>query len=219
MHHRHYIEFLRQARRVTRRADEAEDLLQSALLAAIEAGRTDLSSADNRRWLVGALRKRALFDARSAVRRRRRETVISESEHTRGEADIVPRQFIAALTPRLRTTALLALTGHTKQEIGWLLRVSDTTLRQRIVQIKRRWREIDGEGFSGLPGLDGSLDFGRIRQALLKTIQGQHTALASHDPDGHLFVVNATQVLTESAEPEGKNEINDRHRCHVSDKT
>ena len=57
---------------MARRADEAEDLLQTILLAAVEAGRADLSCPDNRRWLQGALRKRAAFDARSAVRRRQR---------------------------------------------------------------------------------------------------------------------------------------------------
>ena len=41
------------ARRASRRAEEADDLLQSALLAAIEAGRTDFASPETRRWLAG----------------------------------------------------------------------------------------------------------------------------------------------------------------------
>ena len=57
---RPYVELLRQARRLTRRADEAEDLLQTILLSAVEAGRSDLSSLENRRWLRGALRRRRL---------------------------------------------------------------------------------------------------------------------------------------------------------------
>ncbi len=67
-----------QARRLARRPDEADDLLQSALLAALESGRTDLASPETRRWLSGVLRNRATFDARSAGRRRKRETVWSE---------------------------------------------------------------------------------------------------------------------------------------------
>ncbi|WP_432286290.1 hypothetical protein SLT36_05910 [Aminobacter sp. BA135] len=46
---RPYAELLRKARRATRRADEAEDLLQTVLVAAVEAGRTDLSNVENRR--------------------------------------------------------------------------------------------------------------------------------------------------------------------------
>lgn len=191
MHNGQYIEFLRHARRVTRRADEAEDLLQSVLLAALEAGRTDLSLSDNRRWLVGALRKRALFDARSAIRRRRREASVVAHETSTDDSEKLPRRFVATLPPRLRTTALLALTGHTRQEIAWLLRITDATLRQRFTQIRRRWRNFDGGNLTGLPGLDGFLDFGRIRQALLKPMQGQQQVLASHDPDGHLFIMGS----------------------------
>ena len=58
---------------MARRRDEAEDLLQVILLAAVEAGRTDLSSSENRRWLFGALKKRAVFEERSAVRRQKRD--------------------------------------------------------------------------------------------------------------------------------------------------
>lgn len=212
MHNRQYIEFLRHARRATRRADEAEDLLQSVLLAALEAGRTDLSLAENRRWLVGALRKRALFDARSAIRRRRREAAVIVTEPGAGEDEFHPRRFVAALSPSLRTTALLALTGHTRQEIAWLLRISDATLRQRFTQIRRRWRDFDGGNLTGFPGLHGSLAFGRIRQALLKPVQDQQTALASHDPDGHLFVVRARQVSTETTKRERPRSQNDGSR-------
>ncbi|MCR9137655.1 MAG: transcriptional regulator [Alphaproteobacteria bacterium] len=192
MHHRQYIEFLRHARRVTRRADEAEDLLQSVLLSAVEAGRSDLTLAENRRWLVGALRKRALFDARSAIRRRRREAAVVPNEPgSGGDSEPPPVRFVATLPPRLRTTALLALTGHTRQEIAWLLSLSDATLRQRFTQLRRRWRNFGGGDLTELPGLDGSLAFGRIRQALIKPVRGHDAILASHDPDGHLFIVNS----------------------------
>ena len=144
---------------------------------------------DNRRWLVGALRNRALFDARSAVRRRRRETSVAVSESSPSERESLPTQFISTLPPSLRTTALLALTGHTKAEIAWLLRLSDCALRQRIVGIKRRWRRFDGRDFSEFPGLNGSLLFGQIRRALLKPVRPDGALLASHDPDGNLFVL------------------------------
>ena len=58
-----YLRLLRCARRRSRLTDEAKDLLQSALLAAIEAQRGDMTRSENRRWLVGVLRNRALHEA------------------------------------------------------------------------------------------------------------------------------------------------------------
>ena len=189
-----------QARRLTRRAEEADDLLQSALLAALESGRTDFTSPETRRWLSGVLRNRAAFDARTAGRRKRRDTAWSESfllhaEHGGGGA---PRSgeteratAVAGLAPSLRLPALLALSGHTRQEIGWLLNLSDTALRQRISQLRR--------ALASAPAPDtadptGQLAFGRIRRALLGPARREHAVLASHDPDGHLFVVSRSQI-------------------------
>lgn len=191
---RPYAELLRQAKRSARRADEAEDLLQTILLAAVEAGRTDLSDAENRRWLEGALRNRAAFDARSAIRRRRRETICAPPaviEPT--ERDALPARFVAQLPPALRTTALLALTGHTRKEIAWLLKLSEPALRQRIADIKRRWRAAGGHRFEEIPGLAGTLAFGRIRRSLLKLVRREGAFLASHDPDGHIFVIGRSR--------------------------
>lgn len=186
---RSYLELLRFARRVSKRVDEAEDLLQTVLLAAVEAGRADMSCADNRRWLNGALRKRALFEARSAVRRRNREASVSWMDEFQSGDAILVTDFARSLPQRLRTTALLALTGHTKAEISWLLNISDTALRQRIVQIKRRWRDAGGGCVTGFPGLNGTLAFGRIRRALLQIARQKDVVFASHDPDGNLFMV------------------------------
>src|SRR5688572_32304481 len=69
-----YRDLLRIARRHSRRADEAEDLLQDALLDAVAAGRADLGNLGNRRWLAGVIRNRATLTARTAARRVRRET-------------------------------------------------------------------------------------------------------------------------------------------------
>ncbi len=187
---RPYVELLRQARRAARRPDEAEDLLQTVLLSAIEAGRADLSCPDNRKWLQGALRKRAAFDARAAVRRRHRETRWQAEPMASVAREDMPRAFVVALPSALKTTALLALTGHTRQEIAWLLRLSDPALRQRIAEIRRRWRYAGGNQLEELSGLDGTLHFGRIRRALLGPARRDGVLLASHDPDGHLFLVS-----------------------------
>ena len=189
-----------QARRLTRRPEEADDLLQSALLAALESGRTDLSSPETRRWLSGVLRNRAAFDARTAGRRRSRDSTWSESfllhaEHGGGGA---PRSgeteratAVAGLAPSLRHPALLALSGHTRQEIGWLLNLSDTALRQRISQLRRALATVPAPDTTDPTG---QLAFGRIRRALLGPARREHAVLASHDPDGHLFVVSRSQI-------------------------
>jgi len=190
-----YIELFQYACKVALRTDEAEDLFQTALLAAVEAGRADMSCINNRRWLIGVLRNRAAFDARSAVRRRRRETSLAPLDNPQTRNSVSTTNFVRTLSPILRTTARLALTGHTKAEVAWLLRISDSALRQRIVQIKRGWRHFDGRHVSELRGLKGGLAFGRIRQALIKAPCRDNLILSSHDPSGHLFMVTSQKDL------------------------
>lgn len=189
-----YLALLRSARRRSRLEHEAGDLLQTALLAAIEAQRGDMSRIENRRWLSGVLRNRALHEARSAVRRRRRESAYGlehgQDEDAPGEA---PEAFVATLPAALRTTALLALTGHTKAEIAWLLGLPDTALRKRISEIRRRWRQSGLRGLPGAGGPRGDIAFGLVRRALISRVRSADVVLATHDPDGHLFVV-ASQI-------------------------
>ncbi len=204
MSRRTYDELLRHARRVARREDEAQDLLQTIFVAAIDAGRLDLTLAANRRWFIGALKKRALFDARTAVRRRQREasamlTGRSHLHYSEPESSTYPARFVTGLPAALRTTALLALSGHTRAEIAWLLRLSDTALRQRISQIRRRWRREVGESFAEFPGLQGQLPYGQIRKALIKPPGASNVGFASHDLDGHLFFVSSQAHKTSGA--------------------
>ena len=131
------------ARRVSRRADEADDLVQEALLVALESGRTNLASPETRRWLAGVIRNRAAFDARTSVRRRRRETGWSEAQPAAAIRTEAPAPELAHLSPALRVTALL---GPTRRP----------------------------EAF-----------------------------LASHDPDGHLFVVSRSQISTPRQQTRG----------------
>jgi len=192
-----FSQLLREAQRAARRQPEAEDLFQTVWLAAVEAGRGDLSCAANRRWFVGALRRRALFDARTAARRRIRERRAASMEAPTGphagQSTEVPVRFVERLPPKLRTTALLALTGHSKREILWLLRINEPALRQRIADIRRRWRAEGGGSLDGVCGLSGPLEFGVMRRALLPPARNPGVVLASHDPDGHLFVVSASR--------------------------
>lgn len=193
---KYYTELLRYAYKVAFHTDEAEDLLQTALLAAIETGRADMSCVDNRRWITGVLRNQSAFTARSAVRRRKREASVAYLGSLPPESAVPTTDFINSLPPSLKTTALLALTGHTKAEMAWLLRVSDSALRQRIVQIKRRWQQFDGRHVLELKGLKEGLAFGQIRLALLKAPCRDKVTLASHDPDGHLFMATSQNGLS-----------------------
>ncbi len=125
------------ARRYAHAPADAEDLVQQALLAAVEAGRTDFASGQTRAWLTGVIRNRARMEARGAVRRRTREGSWQADgcEQVSGEAAGLPD--VSGLPRSLRLVALLAFAGATRPEIAWLLGLSDTALRQRVSQLKR----------------------------------------------------------------------------------
>jgi len=112
--------------------------------------------------------------------------------HT-GQSAEVPVWFVERLPPKLRITSMLVLTGHNKHEILWLLRMNEPALRQRIADIRRRWRAEGGGSLDGVSGLSGPLNFGIIRRALLPPARNPGVVLASHDPDGHLFVASSSR--------------------------
>lgn len=191
-----YDELLRIARRYSRRAGEAEDLLQDALLAAVAAGQADLRDAANRRWLAGVIRNRATFAARTAARRTRRETRwVSEAPPAVADAPVLPvDEMLRELPPSLKAVAALALTGHSRREIAYLLRLTDTALRQRLSGLKRALAARGIAMPAATPGLTLDLAYGRIRDALLPKLVKEGGLFASHDPDGHLFVIRRSQT-------------------------
>lgn len=185
-----YRTLLAAARRVTRHSQEAEDLVQEALLEAVRAGR-DLNELA---YLCGIIRNKARMAARGLFRRQWRDTQWhgerSELTDAGGEwaglaLDTLPRA--------LRVVAALALSGHDRREIGYLLDLSDTALRQRISMLGRHMRKHGVDLPVGLPGLRFNLAYGRIRDSLVPALHRHGGALASHDPDGHLIVVRRSQ--------------------------
>ena len=189
-----YNDLLSIARAHSRRQDEAEDLLHDALLDAVVAGRSDLGDADNCRWLAGVIRNRAAMTARGAARRVRRDTVWEREQPTSDSpAPVDTAEVLHDLPPSLKVVAALALSGHNRREIAYLLRLEDAAMRQRVVALKRR---LSARGLpmpTLTPGLSLDLCYGRIREALLPKLLREGGFFATHDPDGHLIVFSNSQ--------------------------
>ncbi len=195
-----YRRLLAQARRLTRRADEAEDLVQDTLLAALEAGRHDPA------WLSGVLRNRAAMSGRTAARRRRREAAVADampgkaapSDAAAGnDCESAARAWLLErLPPSARRAAVLALHGLSADEIRWILGIEATAFRQRLTRIRRALAELPADRRVEVaelaqlrdPARSADLPFGRIRR-VLKTALRDADGIGAHDGDGHLLVL------------------------------
>ncbi|MCW5697887.1 MAG: transcriptional regulator [Bauldia sp.] len=183
-----YRDLRRLAARHARRAGEADDLVQDALVAALASGRSDLDDPRVRAWLAGTIRNRAAFDARSAVRRRQREAAwLAGREMT--TAIPAPTAALPPLPRGLRAVLALVLTGHDRREIAYLLRLKEPALRQRFVALRKALRAAGAEMPAEFDQLRAGLDHGTIRLALGRLLSARPGRLASHDPDGHLFII------------------------------
>ena len=180
-------ELLAMARRHARGRIEAEDLMQEALLAALSAGRRG-GHAD-RAWLAGVMRNLARMNARSSLRRLRRETTAAElAPGAAGKTVADETVRLDGMPGSLRIVAMLALSGHTRAEIRYLLGISDEALRQRITGVRRHFAVRGEAAPAGLPGLHGTLAFGAIRRGLLPMARRLDEGFATHDPDGYPIV-------------------------------
>ena len=189
-----------QALRLCRRAHEADDLVQETLLAGLLAGRHDLP------WLSGVLRRQAAMAARAGVRRRRREilagTAMDDAAEPAAARDTwVPAQppaWLATLPPSARRLAVLALHGLSGDEIRWILRIEPTAFRQRLTRIRKALSaqspslraESIALAYLRDPSRSADLPFGLVRRAL-KAAMRAGEGLGTHDPDGHLVLIDA----------------------------
>ena len=183
------------ARKHSRVASEADDLLQDALCVAVEQGRLDLLGDDGP-WLRGVMAHLALRRARDAVRRRGRE-LTHERPGATPPAPLPNAAFLRGLPPSARAVATLAINGMLPAEIRHVLGLSDAAYRQRLTTIRRAAREaggVTGEIDIG----DPALDFGVIRQALLDAAR-RRGHVASHDPDGNLFLIGEISPSQDAA--------------------
>ncbi len=189
------------ARRLSRRPADADDLLQDALLAAIEAGRDDAP------WLDGVLKNLAAMTARGEGRRRRREASVAEPESvaaTDAAVDTGPARLslLASLPPSARRVAVLALHGLSADEIRWILGLADTAFRQRLTRIRKalgalpppQRAEAVALSFVRDPARTVDLPFGLVRRSLKAALAGR-AGLGTHDADGHLLVIRSAHGL------------------------
>lgn len=193
-----YRQLRAQALRLCQRVEDAEDLVQETLLAACVAGRHDLP------WLSGVLRRQAAFAARGSVRRRRRETEVALQGEDPVDAMPAPPEhhappaWLATLPPSARRLALLALHGLSADEIRWILRIQPTAFRQRLTTVRRavaaQSPQVRAESLALAylrdPARAVDLQFGLVRRAL-KAAMRVGEGLGTHDPDGHLVLIDA----------------------------
>lgn len=196
MRNRLYARLLAAARRHVG-SGLAEDVVQDALLVAVEAGRMDLDDPETARWLGGVVRNRARMAGRSASRSRQRDHhwQTSRDEPPTGQGASLA-ETLHGLPPALRVFAALVLNGHNRREIAYLLNLPDTALRQRVSALKAHLVAKGLAAPTELSGLYLDLAYGRIRDCLLPALLKHGGSFASHDPDGHLFVVRRSQTDT-----------------------
>ncbi|MGQ0642574.1 MAG: transcriptional regulator [Gemmatimonadaceae bacterium] len=162
---------------------EAADLVQDVLLSAIEKNR-DCGDPSFLPWASGAIRNRARFAARTAVRRKRREHAYAvHHERSAHSLPRLPDPFIITLPRSRRVVALLINLGMGRREIAYLLGLSDMAMRQRIAGVRKAFAD-----FAGGAETDPHASFpanGLARRALKASLpkSGQRR-FALRDPDG-----------------------------------
>ena len=171
------------ARRHSRVDHEADDLVQDVLILAISGGRR-LADENFVAWAKGVIRNHARFVARSAIRRRARETAWASID---AGWDTVPRfahEFTSLLPPAQRVVALLVNLGLTRAEIRHLLGLSDVAFRQRLSGLRRAFQAYGSQAELCRGYLPISGD-GLARRALKGAFNSADArSFAIRDPDG-----------------------------------
>jgi DNA-directed RNA polymerase specialized sigma24 family protein len=127
------------SRRYSRVAHEIEDLAHDIILSALRRG-ASLDGETLLRSAHGAARRHGAFLARSAGRRRARETSAAGEHVAAGDVDagddVVDGAPLSVLSPALRTTLLLLFLGLEKAELRLALGVTDAALRKRFQALR-----------------------------------------------------------------------------------
>lgn len=203
-----YRQLRGEARRHARKPEDSDDLLQDALLIALENGRDDPA------WLCGVIRNQATMQARSAIRRRRREAATAEVATVEAEISRDPDRtqpsavaLLERLPPAARRVAVLALHGLNAEEIRRILGLSATAFRQRLTSIRKtlamlapaQRAEAMALAYIRDPARSADLQFGLVRRTLIAAMRGTGQsaaddtlpvdAIGTHDADGHLLIL------------------------------
>ena len=109
-----------------------------------------------------------------------------------------PPAWLTTLPPSARRLAVLALHGLSADEIRWILRIEPTAFRQRLTRIRRALAtqspQLRAESLALAyvrdPARSADLPFGLVRRAL-KAAMRVGDGLGTHDPDGHLVLIDA----------------------------
>ena len=203
------------ATRHSRVTHEAEDLAHDIILSALRRG----VPLDSEALVHGAARRHGAFLARSAGRRRARETrYASESLAVEGvgvAADRAEADPEVVLSPALRTTLLLLLMDLEKAELRVALGVSDAALRKRFQAL----RACSPLARPELPIPHRTPALTRLRRSQVdllpqlvasrEGVEFAQRAVGVRDPDGHGLIF--AQVLTPgtSAATGGASKTND----------
>lgn len=205
-------DLLKLAERYSRRASEAEDLVQDLLLETVQTGR-DMSDENYMGWAHGFLRNRAAFIARTEGRRRNREKKsYNYRDNRKNERLQFPVTFLEQLSPALQKTARLINCGLNKKEIIYLLNITDAALRQRFTALRKQWKlyvekndidpEIKSESESESP-----LNVGLLRRSLRNSFHGApDKVIGSFDPDGNLLVFRSKSAHKKESGGNNKSE-------------
>lgn len=174
----------RWASKHSRVAHEIDDLVQDVLLSAVVNGMR-ITDPGFLAWAKGAIRNHARFVARTAARRRTRETAWEAVDRAPAPQPCFSPTFIAILPPAQRIVALLVNLGMGRDEIAHLLGLSEAALRQRLSGLRRALGAFGDEAtaFGGLPPLVRG--DGLARRALKRVLAFPASrAFGIRDPDG-----------------------------------
>ena len=171
------------ARRFSRVEHEADDLLQDVLLLAVAKGR-GITDPGFVAWAKGAIRNQARFIARTVSRRLRRE---ASWEAPCPAPRSLPRfscAFLATLPPAQRIVAHLVNLELNRDEIVYLLGLSDAAFRQRLTGLRKAFKHHGGDAeFLAAPSV--SQHGGLARRSLKRSLRiGATRTFAIRDPDG-----------------------------------
>jgi DNA-directed RNA polymerase specialized sigma24 family protein len=185
---------VRLSRRHARVEHEVEDLAHDIIVSALRRG-LSLDGDVFPRCAHAAARRHAAFVARTAARRRAREASIAGPLATDADLDLRDdADDLAALSPSLRTTLLLLLSGLEKAELRVALGVNDAALRKRFQVLRDHGLDTrpDLPVTTRTPAL---LELRRSQVELLPRLPNTNgRVLAAADPDGHGLIF--AQALT-----------------------